>query len=227
MSAVLLEYPRRRLSIEQVRRLWDHYLGNCSALQAAEIVGVNRNTAIWHFRRFREAAASHATVDQMSEAEVDECYVGCAIRKSEGVDHKRGRSLEGKVVLLGAVDRTTGMGTAEEVSDTQGITLRSFVSRVVNWGGRVITDGFRAYNGLKSLGYKHSQVNHAKGIWKRGDGHTNRVENFWRQLRRNLSRYNGAMNRWRHRTTSFVKEAIFFFNFRGARARMKALGFVT
>jgi hypothetical protein len=68
----------------------------------------------------------------MSEAEVDECYVGCVSRKAEGVGHKRGRSHDGKVVLLGAVDRNTGMATAEEVPDTKGITLRSFVSRVVN-----------------------------------------------------------------------------------------------
>lgn len=217
-----LEYPRRRLPEAVVRRLFDLWLGGSSALQAAEITGVNRNTALWHFRRFRGAAA-HLCGATINDAEVDECYVGCNQRKAES-DHKRGRSLEGKVVLLGAVDRDSGQAVAEIAPDAKGITLRGFIARAVQWGSRVITDGFKAYKGISLMGYIHSQVNHAKGIWKRGDGHTNRVENLWRQLRRYMTRYNGAMNRWRHRASLFLREALFFFNVRGAQARMKALG---
>jgi transposase-like protein len=223
MIDTILDYPRRRLTKAQLRRLFDLYLGNCSASQAAEICGVNRNTAMWHYRRFREAAARHTSVDQMTAAEVDELYMGCLCRKSEGA-HKRGRSAEGKIILVGAVDRVTGLGTAEIIEQADGTTLRGFIARTVHWLGEVVTDGFAAYKGLNLLGYIHKQVNHAKGIWKRGDGHTNRIENFWRQLRRNLARYNCAPNRWREKAAAFIKEAVFFFNFRGARARMKALG---
>jgi hypothetical protein len=39
-----------------------------------------------------------------------------------------------------------------------------------------------------------------------------------------LTCYNGAFLRWKGRFKTFLKEAVFFFNFRGTAARMSALG---
>jgi transposase-like protein len=220
-----LNYRRRRLPKSKVLELFKLWLAETSGARAAEISGVARLTALRHFRRFRACVAITAPqVGQLGEAEVDECYFGLEQRKGEGVGHKRGRSYEGKVVVLGAVDRVTGQGVAETASSIKGPSLVSFVARKVREGARVVTDGFRGYLGLKNAGFIHSQVNHAKGIWKRGDGHTNRVENLWRQVRRRLTCYNGAFLRWKDRFKTFLKEAVFFFNFRGTAARTAALG---
>lgn len=220
-----LNYWRRRLSRPKVLELFKLWLAEASAARAAEISGVSRLTALRHFRRFRACAATMPpAVGQIGEAEVDECYFGLQARKGEGVGHRRGRSYEGKVVVLGAVDRITGQGVAETTESIKGPSLVSFVARKVREGARVITDGFRGYLGLAKAGFIHSQVNHAKGIWKRGDGHTNRVENLWRQVRRRLNCYNGAYLRWKGHFKTFLKEAVFFFNFRGTAARTAALG---
>lgn len=220
-----LNYWRRRLPRSKVLELFKLWLAETSAARAAEISGVSRLTALRHYRRFRACVAITAPqVGQLGEAEVDECYFGLEQRKGEGVAHKRGRSYEGKVVVLGAVDRVTGQGVAETASSIKGPSLVSFVARKVREGARVVTDGFRGYLGLKKAGFIHSQVNHAKGIWKRGDGHTNRVENLWRQVRRRLTCYNGAFLRWKDRFKTFLREAVFFFNFRGTAARTAALG---
>jgi transposase-like protein len=203
-------------------KLW---LAETSAARAAEISGVARLTALRRYRHFRACVAITAPrIGQLGEAEVDECYFGLEQRKAEGVGHKRGRSYEGKVVVLGAVDRNTGQGVAETASNIKGPSLVSFVVRKVKEGAKVVTDGFKGYLGLKNAGFIHSQVNHAKGIWKRGDGHTNRVENLWRQVRRRLTCYNGAFLRWKDRFKTFLREAVFFFNFRGTAARTAALG---
>jgi transposase-like protein len=220
-----LNYWRRRLPRSKVLELFKLWLAETSGARAAEISGVSRLTALRHYRRFRACIAISAPkIDQIGEAEVDECYFGLEQRKGEGVAHKRGRSYEGKVVVLGAVDRQTGLGVAETTSSIKAPSLLSFVARKVREGSKVITDGFKGYLGLGKIGFKHSQVNHAKGIWKRGDGHTNRVENLWRQVRRRLTCYNGAFLRWKDRFKTFLKEAVFFFNFRGTAARMSALG---
>ena len=216
---------RRRLPRSKVLELFNLWLAETSGARAAEISGVSRLTALRHYRRFRACVAISAPrINQIGEAEVDECYFGLQQRKGEGVGHKRGRSLEGKVVVLGAVDRQTGQAVAETAANAKGESLLTFVARKVKEGSRVVTDGFKGYLGLKRIGFNHSQVNHAKGIWKRGDGHTNRVENLWRQVRRRLTCYNGAFLRWKDRFKVFLREAVFFFNFRGTAARRAALG---
>lgn len=220
-----LNYWRRRLPRPKVLELFKLWLAEASAARAAEITGVSRLTALRHYRRFRECVAiMPPDMGQIGEAEVDECYFGLQVRKGEGVGHRRGRSYEGKVVVLGAVDRDTGQGVAETTESIKGPSLISFIVSKVREGSRVVTDGFRGYLGLKKAGFLHSQVNHARGIWKRGDGHTNRVENLWRQVRRRLNCYNGAYLRWKGHFKTFLKEAVFFFNFRGTAARRAALG---
>ena len=57
----------------------------------------------------------------------------------------------------------------------------------------------------------HSSVAHAKGEWKRGDGHTNGVENFWRQTKRRLFLNNGQYLR---RFEEFLGEAVWLYNHR-------------
>lgn len=220
-----LNYWRRRLPKSKVLELFKLWLAETSGARAAEISGVSRLTALRHYRRFRACVAISAPkIDQIGEAEIDECYFGLQQRKGEGTGHKRGRSVDGKVVVLGAVDRQTGKAVAETAPNAKGYSLLGFVARKIREGSKVVTDGFKGYLGLNKMGYKHSQVNHAKGIWKRGDGHTNRVENLWRQVRRRLTCYNGAFMRHRDRFKTFLREALFFFNFRGTASRTAALG---
>lgn len=221
----LLDYWRRRLTRAKVAELLKLWLAETSAARAAEIAGVNRKTALRQFRRFRLAASGCQVQQQLGDAEIDECYLGSNRHsKAEGAGNKRGRSYDGKIVLLGAVDRHTGVGHAETTERTDRRSLFSFVHRAVKAASRVITDGFIGYKGLGREGYRHSQVNHAKGLWKRGDGHTNRVENLWRQIRRRLNCYNGAWKRWRGYFRAFLGEALFFFNYRGTSSRAAALG---
>lgn len=49
------------------------------------------------------------------------------------------------------------------------------------------TDEYRAYNSLKTLGYKHDKVDHGKGEYVKGNTHTNNIEGFGSQLKRSIN----------------------------------------
>ena len=80
-------------------RLIGHFVAGMTARYAADLIGVNRNTAAYYFQRLREiiayelAQVSHEVFE--SEIEVDESYFGGA-RKGY-----RGRGAAGKGLCLG------------------------------------------------------------------------------------------------------------------------------
>ena len=87
------------IQIELIR----HFVAGSSARSAAEICGINRNSAILYFHKLRELIADKLaaeTPDLMAgEIEVDESYFG-GVRKG-----KRGRGAAGKVPVFGLLKR--------------------------------------------------------------------------------------------------------------------------
>lgn len=57
----------------------------------------------------------------------------------------------------------------------------------------IYTDGWRAYDGLVSVGYdKHFRVNHGKNEFAlEGDVTINGIESFWSFTKRRLAKFNG------------------------------------
>ena len=80
---------KSRLSASIQQALMQHFVAGASARSAAEICGVNRNTAILYFHKLRELIAVNRGADapdlMAGEIEVDESYFG-GVRKG-----KRGR----------------------------------------------------------------------------------------------------------------------------------------
>ena len=85
------------------RALIQHVVAGASARSAAEICGVNRNTAILYFHKLRELIAENLVADapdlMAGEIEVDESYFG-GVRKG-----KRGRGAAGKIPVFGLLKR--------------------------------------------------------------------------------------------------------------------------
>jgi transposase-like protein len=97
-----------------------------TARTAADLVGINRRTAILFYHKVRQVIAAHLALqaEEMlgGEIELDESCFGGA-RKG-----KRGRGAAGKVVVSGILKR----------------------------GGRVYTDCYRSYNALDVSGFQPS-----------------------------------------------------------------------
>jgi len=86
-----------KLTAIQTERLCEHFVAGTPARTAAQLVGVNKNTAVLFFHRLRELIAARIEDESpiKGEIEVDECYFG-GVRKG-----KRGRGAAGKVPVFG------------------------------------------------------------------------------------------------------------------------------
>jgi transposase len=94
---------KSRLNSAKQAKLIEHFVAGTTARCAADLIGVNRNTAAYYFQRLREIILyeleqeSHEVFD--GEIEVDESYFG-GTRKG-----KRGRGSAGKVPVFGLLKR--------------------------------------------------------------------------------------------------------------------------
>lgn len=89
--------------IDNIKRLFTGCRAGSTARSAAELTGVNRNTAILFFHKLRETIHEEIVSDEppmmSGEIEVDESYFG---GKRKG---KRGRGAAGKVPVFGLLKR--------------------------------------------------------------------------------------------------------------------------
>lgn len=62
---------RSKLSLHTQRRLIEHFIAGTPARTAAELVGVNRNTATLYYRKLRETIAERIAHESPFEGEVE------------------------------------------------------------------------------------------------------------------------------------------------------------
>ena len=97
--------PRCKLPRETQKKLIDFFLSGCTTRESAARAFVNRNTATIFFRKLRRIIATRQRQHIGGDVEVDETYLsgGEGGRKKS----RRGRSLVGKIALVGIVERGT------------------------------------------------------------------------------------------------------------------------
>lgn len=147
--------------------------------------------------------------------EMDETYIG-GQRKNKRlhirrIQAKRGHGTD-KLPIVGLFSRSTGMVYVEVLERKLDVKkIFEIIERFTPKEGRVYTDGFKMYRGLKAKGYIHEYVDHDGGELVRGDVHTNNVEGFWGILKRKLSCIGGMRRENLH---LFVAEIVWKFNHR-------------
>ncbi len=92
---------KSRLSQYKQERLLELFIAGSTARIAAELVGINRNTAAYYFHRLRILIAEHVDNNTRfdDEIELDESYFG---GHREG---QHGRGEAGKVPIFGLLKR--------------------------------------------------------------------------------------------------------------------------
>jgi transposase-like protein/IS1 family transposase len=159
-----------------------------ASTQLAKDLGVTQKTAWFMMHRLRYTARTRSFNRQLEgEVEVDETFVGGKARNRH--KDKRGKSGttggDGKAIVAGAVQRK-GRVVAKVVENVRADTLTKFVREAVSANVElVVTDKWVGY---KHLGkeFPHEAVDHAAGEYRRGSAHTNTIEGYWSQLKRQI-----------------------------------------
>ncbi len=178
-------YTRKsRLSSYKQSRLIEHFVAGTTARAAAQIIGVQANTAITFYMRLRKLIAGKLpSYELQGEVEADESYFG-GIRKG-----KRGRGAAGKVAVFGLLKRGGKVYTAI-IPNAKTETLLPIIKQKVKPDSIVYTDTFKAYNALDVSDFHHMRINHSE-LFADQQNHINGIENFWNQAKRHLRKFNG------------------------------------
>lgn len=204
-----------RLSVSIQKALIVQFVAGTPARTAADLVGVNRNTAILYFHKLRELIAEKLTAEMPFAAgaiEVDESYFG-GYRKG-----KRGRGAAGKVPVFGLLKRA-GRVYATMIPDTKSKTLVGIIRDRIEPDSIVYTDSYGSYDVLDVSEFHHHRINHRESFAEQ-ENHINGIENFWSQAKRHLRRYNGIPKPHFH---LFLKECEWRFNYRPAKNLLRVL----
>ena len=207
-------YKRKsRMTAQQQNRLLEHFVAGTTARAAAELVGVQSNTAISFYHRLRQLIASKLPSFKLSgEVEADESYFG-GRRKG-----KRGRGAAGKVPVFGLLKRGGRVYTAI-IPDASTDTIMDIIEEKVRPDSIVYTDCFHAYDALDVSDFHHERINHAT-LFADKKNHINGIENFWNQAKRHLRRFNGVP---KHNFYWFLKECEWRFNGGNHKTLMRQL----
>ena len=132
-----------------------YVIAKVSARTAAELAGVNKNTAAYYLHRLRLLIFHRCEHLEMfgGEVEADESYFG-SCRKD-----KRGRGAAGKVVVFRLLKRNGKVYTVT-VANTQSATLLPIIREKVRLDSVVYTDCHSAYNVLDVSEFNHLRINH-------------------------------------------------------------------
>ncbi len=204
---------RLRPSIQQdLIRL---FIAGVSARTAAELTGVNRNTAILYFHKLREIIAEKLVGETPfldGEIEVDESYFG-GHRKG-----KRGRGAGGKTPVFGLLKRGGHVYTMM-IPNAKSQTLLGIIRQTIKPDSIVYTDSFGSYDVLDVSEFHHHRINHSINFVDEKN-HINGIENFWNQAKRHLKTFNGIPKK---HFNLFLKECEWRFNDRPASNLLKVL----
>lgn len=150
-----------------------------SANQLKRSLGISYKTAWYLCHRIRRAMIEAADNPQLDGVvEVDETYIG------GDYDRRRNRSPWEKQAVIGLLQRK-GKLEARAIPSASKKILIGVVKNRVSKNATVMTDELKAYRSLDDT-FKHKTVHHSKDEWKKGNAHTNGIENAWSLFKRSI-----------------------------------------
>ena len=101
------------------------------------------------------------------------------------------------------------------VDDRSAATLVPIIQTYIRPGTLIISDEWRAYSTLSTLGYTHQTVNHSQNFVNPTTGaHTNSVEGYWSCVKRQMRRQ-GVMNTSSDLFPTYLLESLWRKRFSG------------
>lgn len=201
---------------------WSKY-GACASKEA----NVNRNTADFYYRQFREAIyrSQRRYPKFFGEVEIDQkAFGGRGRKRMQSYLRRLARTLphaeylakakkvraEHKIQVMGILHRG-GDVFAHAIKKNDANTIMPLVRLVIEIGSTVYTDKWRGFSELGIDGYTHHSINHSLEYMDKQGNHSNSIESFWSFAQRRLAKFNGIPV---HTLPLHIKECEFRFNHR-------------
>ena len=142
---------KSRLSQHKQNKLIELFVAGVTARIAAQLVGVNKDTAAYYFHHLRLLIYQNSSHLEMfdGEVEIDESYFGGQCKG------KRGRGATGKVAVFGLLKRN---GKVYTVTVPNTATLLPIIREQVKPDSIIYTDCYRSYDGLDVSEFSHFRV---------------------------------------------------------------------
>ena len=171
------------------------FSADLTASQTALLLGLSRTTVNRYYGLFRAAIAAHQKAQKtriVGTVEVDESYFGASRPRGTPGKLKRGRGTL-KQPVFGVFERG-GRVFTEIVPDTNKHTFQRLIRDRVALESVIVSDGWRAYDGLVDVGYdRHLRIKKARPkAFSKNGVHINGIESFWSFTKRRLARFNGV-----------------------------------
>lgn len=158
-----------------------------SSVQLAKDLGVTQKTAWFMNHRIRESLREKNSPLLSGMVEMDETFVGGKISNMNNKKRKalKGQSagVSGKAPVFGMLERG-GKLLLVQVPYATGEVLKPIIRKHLAAGSTMLTDGFGGYRYMDE--YTHEAVSHDKGEYVRNNFHTNSIEGFFSQLKRQI-----------------------------------------
>jgi len=202
-------YRRSHITEYTFKKILHCFCDDFDATQTSKVTGISRITVNHLFSLFRKRIVSFTGQRKKvnGSVEIDESYFGA--RRIRG---KRGRGASDKIPVLGILKRN-GKVSVTIIDNCSRSELLPIIQGKVLSKTKIYTDGWRAYDGLITLGYKHYRIHHHEDEFARGKNHVNGIESFWSFTKRRLRKFNGIQK------TKFLlhlKESEYRWNMREA-----------
>ena len=158
-----------------------------ASTQLAKDLKITQKSAWFVLHRLRYAARTKSFAAPLEgNVEVDETYVGGKEGNKPASKRKRiGRGTVGKAIVMGAIERQGGV-VARMVQNTTTETMEEFVDSAIS--PNVTSLSTDEHSGYRRLGtkYPHGVVRHSKKEYVSGDTHTQTIDGYWSQLKRQI-----------------------------------------
>jgi transposase-like protein len=154
-----------------------------SAKQIQRETGVTYKTAWRMFRQIRSLLSDPDMQLEGETVEMDEAYIGGRPRGKRG--GPKWLEPSKKQCVVGVVARK-GNVIARVAPDASKKTLHDFAHEFVLPKSTVFTDEHPSYVGLNKT-YTHHRIQHAAGVYVRGNVHTQTIEGFWSLVKKGIS----------------------------------------
>jgi transposase-like protein len=160
-----------------------------ASVQLAKDLKITQKSAWFVLHRLRHAARTQSFAAPLEgDIEIDETYIGGSNRNRHANKKRPGTGPAGKTIVMGAIERGGNVAACVvPVTDTK--TMEKFVDAAVTGEtGKVTSLSTDEHSGYRRLGikYPHGVVRHGKGEYVSGVIHTQTIDGYWSQLKRQI-----------------------------------------